>query len=41
MIIENRVFVPLRFLAEAFDAEVNIDQSNKEQAMTIIIRYEK
>ncbi len=41
MIIENRVFVPLRFLAEAFDAEVNIDQSNKEQAMTIVIRYEK
>ena len=41
MIIENRVFVPLRFLAESFDAEVSIDQSDSEQAMKIIITYEK
>jgi hypothetical protein len=41
MIIENRVFVPLRFIAESFDAEVSIDQSDPTQAMKIIINYEQ
>ncbi len=40
MIIENRVFVPLRFLAESFGADVAVDQSKTNEAMKIIIHYE-
>jgi len=41
MIIQNRVFVPLRFLAETFGAEIRVETSNPGEALKIILIYER